>query len=116
VTDESKKLARRAARGMKKAEQAAPLVFVVPPLAIALEAIQSVVATEVGFMQQEQQQLVRLSATDAKKLQALTSALAQSINTKKELSEEELGNMTDEELETQLVAELERLRAKRVKA
>lgn len=114
---DGQRLARRAADAMRKEEKLAPLVFVVPPLATALDAIQSVVATEVAFIQQEQaRDNTRLDAQDAKKLQALTGALAQSISAKRTLTDDELGKMSDEELEAALVEELEELRAKRSKS
>lgn len=102
-----------AAKGQRAAEKLAPLTFVVPPLATTLQNIQAVIATEVSFMQQEQRQEVRLDLNDAKKLQALTSALSQSINTEAEIKQGALDDMSDEELETALLEELEKIRSKR---
>lgn len=102
-----------AAKADRLAGKQAPLTFVIPPLATTLQNIQSVIATEVSFMQQEQRGLVRLDAQAAKKLQALTSALSQSLHTESELKQSQLDDMSDEELETALLAELEKLRTKR---
>jgi hypothetical protein len=113
--DENKRAARRAAEALRKQGRQAPLVFVVPPLATALEAVQSVVSTEVAYMQQIQRLGAPMNFTDAKKLQALTSSLTATISAKRDLSDQELGAMTDEELEARLVSELEDIRAKRSK-
>lgn len=113
--NEEKRLERRAADAMRQQGKQAPLVFVVPPLATALEAVQSVVSTEVAYMQQIQQQGVPMGFTEAKKLQALTSSLVATIGAKRDLTDQELGEMTDEQLEVRLAKELEDIRAKRGK-
>lgn len=105
-------LARRASAQVKSASDSEPVVYVVPPIANALDAIQSVVATEVAFMQRAQIDGARLDLKDAKKLAALTSALAQATNTKRDVIDDELSNKTDAEIEAELVAELEAIRSR----
>lgn len=112
---EDKRVERRAADAMRRQAKRAPLVFVVPPLATALEAVQSVVATEVAYMQQIQRQGTAMGITEAKKLQALTSSLVATIGAKRDLTDQELEGMSDEQLEARLVAELEEMRAKKKK-
>lgn len=118
MTDKPKRdrtaLARRATASVKNAAESEPTVYVVPPIANALDSIQSVVATEVAHMAKQQRNGTPMDLKDAKKLATLTAALAQATNTKRDLSEDELSGMSDEDVEAALVAELESIRSKRV--
>lgn len=106
---------RDEAKQIRKAAETAPLAFVLPPIAQLLGTVQAVAGNELKAMlvEQEQNPGSRLSNDDAKKLATLTDALCKAHGAEKDLSDAELGKMTDEELEKSLLEELERIRSKK---
>lgn len=87
------------------------------PIAKVLATANHIVATELAFIQRDQATAgAPMSEKDAKRLLHLVSALEKSTTIGRQLSEAELTSLSDAELETELLAELERIRAKKPKS
>lgn len=109
----SKALTRRRA-AVKAVAESVPTAYVESPIQTVLATIQSVIGTELAYIRQRQEQSERpMAPAEAKKLANLVQALEKSVNVGRELTAKELGGLSDAELEAELVAELERLRAKK---
>lgn len=106
---------REESKAIRSAQEAAPLTFVIPPVAELLGTIQAVAGNELRAMLKDQQVDGdrRLSNDDAKKLATLTDAVVKATNAANDLSDEEMGKLSDDDVEVELVAELERIRAKK---
>lgn len=97
----------------------APLTYVLPPIAAALENAQAVAAIEIGMMRDRQTEpdergvVQGLSADKAKALGSLVTAMIQAERAKRELANEGWEGLTDEQLEVELTKELESIRARR---
>lgn len=97
----------------------APLTYTMPPIAVALENAQAVAATEIGIMRDLQTEpdehgVIRgLSADKAKVLSSIVTAMIQAERAKRELANEGLTDLPEDELEAMLIAELESIRARK---
>lgn len=109
-------MSRRPKVDLTRAPATLPVVTVLPEIAVVLEDIQSVVAVEAKRMRAAQGRGEALSTDQAKSLGTLTEALVKAEKAKRELESEGVSELTDEELEQQLLSELEKLRSKRGKA
>lgn len=112
MSDDPKKLARREADALRKVQKSTPLAFVVAPISRILGSIQALAGNEMDEMLKEQADGVRLDLEGAKKLNVLTMAVVAAHRADKELSAEEAGDLSDEELEAEYVKALEANRAK----
>lgn len=102
---------------LAKVAEAMPTAYVESPIHTVLSNAQSIVATELAFIRaaQARPNAGPMSPAEAKKVTNLVTALEKAVAIGRELSDHELSNLSDEELATQLMAELERLRAKGVR-
>lgn len=105
---------RRAAREIAEVDSQSHAVtksFVQPALATVLSNAQRIIATELAFIADDQSKGERMDAGQSKALQSLLSGLATTVTLEAAAKELDLDKLSDDQLEAQLVAELEQLRA-----
>ena len=83
-----------------------PITFVLPEIATTLDDIQAVVAGEAKRLRAKQGAAQAITVDEAKALGTLTSALIQSEKAKRELEEEGVGELTDEEVIVEMELQL----------
>lgn len=105
---------RRYVKEMRVAQIAAPITFVISPIQELLGTVQAIAGTELRKMAKDTEgEDRRMSEGETRKLATLTEAAVKANEAGARISESDLESMSDEQLETALVAELERIRAKR---
>jgi hypothetical protein len=106
---------RQLAKGVRAVQVAAPLTFVIAPIQELLGTVQSIAGTELRKLAKDTTENPerRMSEGEARKLATLTEAAVKAHEAGARISESDLESMTDEQIETAMLAELERIRAKR---
>ena len=108
------KTRRKVLAELARVEASVPITYVEAPIAKVLATANHIVATELAFIQRAQSTSeVAMSGPDSKRLLNLVSALEKSTAISGKLSDAELNSLSDAELEAELLAELERIRAKK---
>jgi len=93
----------------------APTAYVESPIHTVLSQAHRIIETELAFMEARQKgpKPEAMSPADAKKFAALVGAFERTITIGRDVDETQMAVLSDEDLEDQLVAELERMRSKR---
>lgn len=105
---------RRFAGDLRIAHAAAPLTFIISPIQELLGSVQAIAGSELRKMALDMEGPDRrMSEGEARKLSTLTEAAVKAYDATTRVSESDLETMSDEQLETAMLAELERIRAKR---
>lgn len=113
--DSARARKRRLVKDLVVVAEDAPVAYVESPMQTVLASVQRIVGVELAYLEATQATGVPMPAGDAKKLLNLISALEKSVSVGRELSDAELGKMSDDELTAQLTAELESLRTRSTK-
>jgi hypothetical protein len=114
VTTEKIVRRRRNVAELRRVAESAVTAYVESPIQTVLASIDRVISTELAYMERAQMERSGpMSPAEAKKLSNLVGALEKSVSVGREISEKEGNAMDDAELERELTAELERIRAKR---
>lgn len=102
-------------------EAAVPMAYVESPIETVLASARRIVAAELAYMERAQFHPdsgapIPMSPADSKKFSNLMGALERAVTIGDSFSKRELAEMDDATLENELLAELERVRARRIKA
>lgn len=107
---------RRFVKEMRVAQVAAPITFVISPIQELLGTVQAIAGAELRKMQLDTEGPDRrMSEGEARKLATLTEASVKAHDATTRVSESDLETMSDDQLETAMLSELERIRSKRGK-
>lgn len=106
---------RRVIRDLAVVADSVPTAYVESPLEMTLARASRVVDTELAYIEKRQREPNGVGFVDAKTLLNLVSTLEKAVNISAALSDKQLSGMTEDELEAALVADLERIRAKKAK-
>lgn len=105
---------RRYVKELRVAQTAAPITFVISPIQELLGTIQAIAGTELRKMALDMEGADRrMSEGEARKLGTLTEAAVKAHDAGTRFSESDLESLSDDDLETALLTEVERIRAKR---
>lgn len=109
-TDLAKK--KRLLKEVRSAQIAAPITFVISPIQELLDTVQAIAGSELRRLGEDLKDRP-MSEGEARKLATLTDAAVKAHDAKTRVSDSDLETMSDEQLETAMLAELERIRSKR---
>jgi hypothetical protein len=103
---------RRRMAGIAAVAASVPTTYVEPPIVAVLARIQRIAETEFAFIERAQNQpdAKPMSPLEAKKFSNLVASYEKAVTVGTTVREEEMAGLTDEQLEAQLLAELERMR------
>lgn len=99
---------------MRVVQTAAPITFVIAPIQELLGTVQAIAGVELRKLAEDTKNVDRrMSEGETRKLATLTEAAVKAHEAGMRISESDLETLSDEQLETAMIAELERIRAKR---